>query len=101
MTVSAGAQAAEFLYALLFGIGTGVVYVLTHFINRIHFLTDLLFSLIVLAAASVFFMTVCGGLVRMYHLLGIFSGMLSFIYFANRILNRRKNGQKQKESKKT
>ena len=37
MTVSVGAQAAEFLYALLMGIGTGVLYVTAHYIKKLRF----------------------------------------------------------------
>ena len=101
MTVSNGAQALEFLYSLSLGLGIGAFYVLTHLIKRLRLLGDIVFVLAALSAASVFFMTVCGGLVRLFHLCGILTGMLCAVRFGTWALTGRKNGQKQKKSEKT
>ena len=101
MMVSNAAQALEFLYSLLLGLTLGLAYVLTHWFGRLKLIMDLAFSLFALGAATVFFLTVCGGLVRAYQLAAIILGMMFVIYVVRAIFVRRRNGQKQSKAKKT
>lgn len=99
--VSNAAQAAEFLYSLLLGLMLGTVYVLTHWFGRLKLVMDLVFSLFALSAATVFFLTVCGGLVRGYQLTAVILGMLLVVQAWHCAGIRRKNGQKKSKAKKT
>lgn len=99
--VSNTAQAVEFLYSLLLGFVLGAVYVLTHWFGRLKLVMDLAFSLFALGAATVFFLTVCGGLVRSYQLAALVLGMLLVVQLWRAAVIRRKNGQKKSKAKKT
>jgi len=93
MVESNAAQALVFLYAAGVGAGMGVVYKLTHVSSRFSILMDLLFCLLAVPAALIFFLTVCDGLVRGYTLMGMIAGMLGTIRLCSAGIQRRKNGQ--------
>ena len=100
MTVSHGAQLLEFTCALVLGLGLGTAYVCARAVRRLRGIMDLVFVLTALAACTAFFLTVCGGLVRGYHLAGIFLGMAGIIALAHRIgKGKRQEFGRQKEKK--
>ncbi len=87
MINSVSVQTLEFLYAGLLGVGLGVLFdvmrVLRSYIPKSHAITaalDSLFWFAAIIALLAFTMTVSGGRMRWYVLLGVFSG--GFVYIA-------------------
>ena len=100
MTVSHGAQLLEFTCALVLGLGLGTAYICARAVRRLRGFMDLVYALTALAACIAFFLTVCGGLVRGYHLAGIFLGMAGIIALSHRIgRGKRQESGRQKEKK--
>ncbi len=69
-------QCIQFVYALLVGIFLGILYFVLRSLGRraAAFLWDTVFVAISLTAGTTFFMTVCKGYPRVFHLLGFALG---------------------------
>ncbi len=87
MINSVSVQTLEFLYSALLGVGLGVLFdvirVIRVYIPKSRVITavlDVLYWIFAIIALLAFIMTVCGGRMRWYVLLGAFSG--GFVYIA-------------------
>ena len=86
MSISVSGQTMEFLYSALLGVGLGVLYdlfrVLRSYIKGgkkvVTAVSDVLFWIIAICALIGFVLTVSGGAMRWYVLVGVFCG--SFVY---------------------
>ncbi len=77
-------QCIQFVYALLVGILLGILYFVLRAFGRraAAFLWDAVFVVVSLAAGTTFFLTVCNGYPRAFHLLGFALGAaLIFLLF--------------------
>ena len=80
-------QCMQFLFAVLLGVCFGILYCCLRALGRrgAAFLWDLIFVIVSLAFGTVFFMTVCEGYPRFFHLLGLALGAVLVFLCLGRI----------------
>lgn len=91
MDVPMKVQCVQFLLAVAVGLFIGILYFFLRMLGRrgSAFLWDAVFAAVSLAAGTVFFMTVCRGYPRIFHLLGFALGAFgthSLLGYAARLI---------------
>ncbi len=96
-------QCIQFVYALLIGIFFGILYVVLRSFGRraVAFLWDAVFVIISLSVGTIFFMTICNGYPRAFHLLGLALGAVLIFLLIGRVKNARRSKRSTHEKEKT
>ena len=95
-------QCIQFVYAVLVGIFFGILYfVLRSFGRRAAaFLWDAVFVIVSLTVGTTFFMTVCNGYPRVFHLLGFALGAVLMFLLLGRVRSARGSKRRTNEKEK-
>ena len=92
----------QFLLALLTGMALGILYVLLRSFGRraAAFLWDLLFVILSLTIGTAFFLTICQGYPRAFHLLGFALGAAWIFLLLGRVKRARRTQRSKHEKEK-
>ena len=95
-------QCIQFVYAVLVGIFFGILYVVLRSFGRraAAFLWDALFVILSLTVGTTFFLTVCNGYPRAFHLFGFASGAALMYLLLGRARSARRSKRRINEKEK-